>query len=116
MRKVLGLLAMGLTIGGIGVMVTSSLKADEKPDKVLRHIVMYQFKENISSSEIQEVIDAFAALPQKIKTIIDFEKGRTSARRESRRASRTSSSSRLEMRRIETNISLIRLIRTTSTW
>jgi hypothetical protein len=44
-------------------------------DKVLRHIVMYKFKDDVKPAQVQEVIDAFAGLPKKISTIIDFEHG-----------------------------------------
>src|SRR5438105_4527009 len=44
-------------------------------DKVLRHIVMYQFKPDVTPVQLQEVIDTFAALPKKIDTIIGFEHG-----------------------------------------
>ena len=44
-------------------------------DKVLRHIVMYQFKPEVTPAQLQEVIDAFAGLPKKIDTIIGFEHG-----------------------------------------
>ena len=83
MRKLLAGLVLSLAIGGIGLMATSALKADEKPQaiagdkaaKVLRHIVMYKFKDGLPASEVQQVVDAFSALPSKIDTIIDFEKG-----------------------------------------
>lgn len=44
-------------------------------DKILRHIVMYKFKEDVKPAQIQEVIDAFAGLPKKIPLIIGFEHG-----------------------------------------
>jgi hypothetical protein len=44
-------------------------------DKVLRHIVMYKFKDNVTPAQLQEVIDAFAGLPKKVNTIIGFEHG-----------------------------------------
>lgn len=45
------------------------------PDSVLRHVVMFGFKEETSPEKIQEVIDAFAALPNKIEQIKGFEWG-----------------------------------------
>ncbi len=48
----------------------------EKPERLLRHIVLYQFKDDVTPAQIQEVIDAFAALPKKINTIVEFEHGR----------------------------------------
>ncbi len=49
--------------------------AAAQPARVLRHIVLYQFKPEISAAQVQEVIDTFAALPKKIDTIIGFEHG-----------------------------------------
>jgi hypothetical protein len=54
-------------------MTTSSPVA--AAEKVLRHIVMYKFKDDVSPTQLQEVIDAFAALPKKVNTIIGFEHG-----------------------------------------
>ncbi len=44
-------------------------------DRVLRHIVMFQFKPETTAEEIKAVEQAFAALPTKIDTIVDFEWG-----------------------------------------
>lgn len=43
--------------------------------KVLRHIVLYKFKAEVTKPQLQEVIDAFAGLPKKIDGIVDFEHG-----------------------------------------
>ena len=53
----------------------SMVQAADKPEKLLRHIVLYKFKDDLKPSQVQEVIDAFAALPKKITTIVDFEYG-----------------------------------------
>ena len=45
------------------------------PQKQLRHVVMFKFKESSTSEEIQIVEEAFAALPSKIAAISDFEWG-----------------------------------------
>jgi len=47
----------------------------EKTGKVLRHIVMYKFKDDITTSQLQEVVAAFSALPGKIDTIAGYEHG-----------------------------------------
>ena len=47
----------------------------EKPAKLLRHIVLYKFKPTATPAQVQEVIDAFAGLPKKIDTIVAFEHG-----------------------------------------
>jgi len=44
-------------------------------EKVLRHVVMYKFKDEVPAAKVQEVIDAFAGLPKKVNTIIGFEHG-----------------------------------------
>ncbi len=43
--------------------------------KVLRHVVLFKFKDGITPDQIQKVIDAFGALPKKIDVIKDFEWG-----------------------------------------
>ncbi len=48
---------------------------EKKPGKVLRHVVLFKFKDDATKEQIQEVVDAFAALPKKIKAIEDFEWG-----------------------------------------
>jgi len=45
------------------------------PQKLLRHVVMFSFKEGSTPEQIKVVTDAFAALPQKIKQIKTFEWG-----------------------------------------
>jgi hypothetical protein len=53
----------------------SQAVAADKPGRVLRHIVMYKFKDDLTAAQLQEVIDTFSALPKKVDTIIDFERG-----------------------------------------
>ena len=45
------------------------------PAKVLRHVVLFKFKEGTSPEEVQKVITAFGELPKKIDVIQDFEWG-----------------------------------------
>jgi len=45
------------------------------PDKLLRHVVLFQFKDSQTEAQVQEVVDAFAALPGKIDVIHSFEMG-----------------------------------------
>ena len=54
-------------------------KEDSKENQVLRHAVFFSFKDTASQSEIQSVVDAFAALPKKIDTIIDFQAGKNNS-------------------------------------
>jgi Stress responsive A/B Barrel Domain len=43
--------------------------------KVLKHVVMYKFREDCTPEQVQEVVTAFSGLPAKIDTILAFEKG-----------------------------------------
>jgi len=46
-----------------------------KPGKVLRHVVMFKFKDSATPANIQKIEEAFAKLPQKIGGIQSFEWG-----------------------------------------
>lgn len=50
-------------------------RAGDEEKKMLRHVVLYKFKDDLKPAQVQEVIDAFAGLPGKIDTIVDFEHG-----------------------------------------
>lgn len=70
----LALAAIGVSLG----LVAPTRSADvAQPTRVLRHLVMYQFKKDLSAAQLQEVIDTFSALPKQIDTIIGFERGTT---------------------------------------
>jgi hypothetical protein len=58
--------------GSVVLMPAASTHAAEK---VLRHVVIYKFKDDVKPAQVQEVIDAFAGLPKKVGTIIGFEHG-----------------------------------------
>jgi hypothetical protein len=47
----------------------------EKDEKVLRHVVLYKFKPEVTKAQVQEVVDAFSGLPKKVEAIIGFEHG-----------------------------------------
>jgi quinol monooxygenase YgiN len=49
--------------------------APRQPEKLLRHVVLFKFKEDAKAEDIKKVVDAFAALPKQIDTIVDFEWG-----------------------------------------
>lgn len=55
--------------------MTTAQPATQKSSKVLRHIVMYKFKDEIKEPQIKEVIIAFSDLPKKIDGIVAFEHG-----------------------------------------
>lgn len=66
-------LAGAVLAGMVAPPSTAALEKDQ--EKVLRHIVMYQFKPATTKEQVQEVIDAFAGLPKKIDAIVGFEQG-----------------------------------------
>jgi len=75
MRKATGwLLLAGFAIG-LTQLGAAEPDAGKAPARKLRHMVLYQFKDNLPANEVQLVIDAFAKLPSQIDTIIDFEHG-----------------------------------------
>jgi len=45
------------------------------PTQVLRHVVLFKFKEGTSAADIRKVENAFCALPSKIDAIYDYEWG-----------------------------------------
>jgi hypothetical protein len=56
-------------------MTSANAIAADTSGKVLRHVVMYKFKDTTTPAQVQQVVDAFAGLPKKIDTIIGFEHG-----------------------------------------
>jgi hypothetical protein len=54
-------------------------KAKAAPAKMLRHAVLFKFKETSSAEDVKKVEDAFRALPSKIKEIKDFEWGKNNS-------------------------------------
>ncbi|MCA9160859.1 MAG: Dabb family protein [Planctomycetales bacterium] len=49
--------------------------AADKQAKLLRHVVMFQFKDSASTEDVQHIIAEFRALPSKIPAIAAFEYG-----------------------------------------
>jgi lysophospholipase L1-like esterase len=43
--------------------------------KLLRHVVIFKFKDDTTAEQTQAIVDTFAALPGKIDAIVDFEYG-----------------------------------------
>lgn len=58
----------------VGVLA-SRATAEEGSTKMLRHVVLFKFKEDAGEEKVEAVVKAFAALPGKIDTIKDFEWG-----------------------------------------
>ena len=78
MRRLL-LVALICAMGTLGLQVMSlpaqRAAAQEKQAALLRHVVLFKFKPEVTKAQVQEVVDAFAALPKKIDTIAGFEWG-----------------------------------------
>lgn len=45
------------------------------PTQVLRHVVLFKFKEGTDAADIRKIENAFRALPSKVDAIYDFEWG-----------------------------------------
>lgn len=59
-------------------MTTSVLQAQNKTkdtEKVLRHVVLFKFKDDSKPEDVKKVEDAFRALPSKISQVKDLEWG-----------------------------------------
>lgn len=51
------------------------ISATNKDQKMLRHVVLFKFKDSATPDQIKKVEDAFIALPSKIKEVKGFEWG-----------------------------------------
>ncbi|MCU0706855.1 MAG: Dabb family protein [Pirellula sp.] len=63
----------GLAIGWL--MISGSMNAKEEPMKLLRHVVMFKFKDGTADADVAKVVDAFRGLKTKIPEIAAFEYG-----------------------------------------
>ena len=73
--KLFMLLAVIAVAGAFYLNMSEQPTAADKQAKVLRHVVLFQFKDSSSKEDVQHVIDEFAALPGKIPAIAAFEYG-----------------------------------------
>ncbi len=66
-----------LFLAGLLLFGTTAFASFENPatKKMLRHVVMFKFKDSATPADIKKVEDAFRALPSKIKTIKGYEWG-----------------------------------------
>jgi hypothetical protein len=66
----------GLLIGLFAsYLTTAQAGANNKEKSVYRHVVMFQFKEDVSKNQVTEVEEAFMALQGQIDPIVDIEFG-----------------------------------------
>jgi hypothetical protein len=72
LRLWMGAMALFFTSG---TLQGADSAASAGPGKLLRHVVLFKFKDGTTSEQVAEVVDAFRALRGKIDTIQDFEYG-----------------------------------------
>ena len=68
MKKILAIIAICTIAGTI-------ISANYKEKKMLRHVVLFKFKDESTAQQVKEVEDAFRDLPSKIKEVKAFEWG-----------------------------------------
>jgi hypothetical protein len=59
--------------------ITNAQSSRPSPGKLLRHIVLFKFKDSATAADIKKVEDAFRALPSKIKEVKAFEWGKNNS-------------------------------------
>ena len=64
-----------IAIIAICIVAATIISGTNKEQKMLRHVVVFKFKDDASSEDVKKVEDAFRALPSKIKEIKGFEWG-----------------------------------------
>jgi Stress responsive A/B Barrel Domain len=82
MKKVFQILLVAGLSCGISIQAMSQTKTaskskpkQEQSANVLRHVVLFKFKDSSTPEQVKTVQQAFSALPGKINTIIDYEWG-----------------------------------------
>lgn len=75
MKQIQWMAAAGILMASLMAIAATQMEASTVDEKVLRHVVMFQFKEETSDKQIQTIVDAFRGLPGKIPEIRAFEYG-----------------------------------------
>jgi len=75
LRNVLYLAVGTIVLAGCVSVHTTECAIHGEPSNVLRHVVLFKFKDDTPGWQIREIEDAFRALPGKIDEICDFEWG-----------------------------------------
>ena len=73
MKRFSFLLVLIAFLSTMSVMATD--QSTTPPKKMLRHVVLFKFKDASTPAQVKEVEDAFRKLPSQIKEIKDFEWG-----------------------------------------
>ncbi|MEZ6055605.1 MAG: Dabb family protein [Planctomycetaceae bacterium] len=72
-------LMAGLVLGVLAVWNPNEAKQPEAPARLLRHVVMFKFKDDATEAQVQGIEKAFAALPSKIDAIHSYEWGKNNS-------------------------------------
>ncbi len=75
LRNVLYLAVGAVVLAGCVSVQTTEHITEGKSVQVLRHVVLFKFKDGTSSQQVREIENAFRALPDKVDAICDFEWG-----------------------------------------
>jgi hypothetical protein len=76
MKRILPQLAILTGLAAIMLMNSQPAQSQaDKPERLLRHVVMFKFKDTATQAQIDEVVKGFGELPQKIDAIHDYEWG-----------------------------------------
>jgi len=74
-RTSLFLAVAAVLFGGCVSVHETKHVSEIKPAHVLRHVVLFKFKDDTSAEQVREIENAFCALPSKVDAICDFEWG-----------------------------------------
>ena len=69
------LLSMGFVAKNWDAIHNENTQTTMEKDSLLRHVVLFKFKEGTSAADIAKVEEAFTALPSKIPQIVGYEWG-----------------------------------------
>lgn len=69
------LLSMGFVAKNWDAINNENTQTTMEKDSLLRHVVLFKFKEGASAADIAKVEEAFTALPSKIPQIVGYEWG-----------------------------------------
>ena len=80
MKRYFVYLAVGMILlaGCVSVHETKHIKESKaavEPDRVLRHVVLFKFKDGTTPEQVRIIEEAFCALPGKVDAIYDLEWG-----------------------------------------
>lgn len=78
LRNFVGIVLATVIFGGAMLAMSgkpNAAGADSKDGKLLRHVVLFKFKDTSSKEDIQKVVEGFRQLPSKIPEVANFEFG-----------------------------------------